>query len=62
MPFRWRLEPFTPSGSMLYGVASYDPGTLLAGVAILGTATVVATMMPVRKAVEVDPAETLRHQ
>lgn len=47
---------------MLYGVASYDPGTLLAGVAILGTATVVATMMPVRKAVEVDPAETLRHQ
>jgi ABC-type lipoprotein release transport system permease subunit len=48
--------------SMLYRVSSYDPGTLLAGVAILRTASVVGTMMPVRKAVAVDPAETLRHQ
>ena len=46
--------------SVLYGVSPRDPLALVAGAAMLTAAALVATVVPVRRALRVDPAVTLR--
>ena len=46
--------------SQLWGVAPYDPATFAAVSALLALAAVLACLLPVRKALRVDPAVALR--
>ena len=46
--------------SLLYGVAPYDPVTLVSIVAVLMVAVIVASWLPARRAAGVHPAEALR--
>lgn len=46
--------------SLLYDVSPTDPGTLVVVAALLGVAALVATLIPTRRAIGVDPASTLR--
>jgi putative ABC transport system permease protein len=46
--------------SVLYGVSPRDPLALVAAAATLSTAALAATVVPVRRALRVDPAVTLR--
>jgi putative ABC transport system permease protein len=46
--------------SQLFGVASFDPPTILATVAALLGAGLLASYLPARRAMRVDPAVTLR--
>jgi putative ABC transport system permease protein len=46
--------------SLLFGVRSFDPLTLLAVTALLSVAAVLATLAPAWRAVHVDPAVSLR--
>ena len=46
--------------SSLYGLSPFDPVAYLQVAAILGTAAVVATWIPARRATRVNPVETLR--
>ena len=46
--------------SQLYGVASFDPMTVTAAVAVLVVAAVAASWLPARAATRVDPASVLR--
>jgi ABC-type antimicrobial peptide transport system permease subunit len=47
-------------GSLLYGVAPYDPLTLVVATAVLGLVVLVAIMLPARRAARVPPASALR--
>jgi ABC-type antimicrobial peptide transport system permease subunit len=47
-------------GSLIYGVAPFDPLTLLFLVGILGLFSVVASFMPAAKMRRTDPAQVLR--
>jgi predicted permease len=44
----------------LFGVATMDPVALAAAIVLLGSATLVATIVPARRAARVDPAVVLR--
>jgi predicted permease len=46
--------------TMLYGVTARDPGTMLAGVLILGLGGALAAFLPAWRAARVDPVEALR--
>jgi ABC-type antimicrobial peptide transport system permease subunit len=46
--------------SLLFEVAPYDPASLLTASALLLLAALLATLMPVRRAIKVDPAAALR--
>ena len=46
--------------SQLYGVALYDPTTLLAVPLLLGIVAGVASGIPTLRVTKIDPAETLR--
>jgi predicted permease len=48
--------------SQLYGVSPYDPLTLCAVAALLGTAAMLASYLPARKATRVDPMLALREE
>jgi putative ABC transport system permease protein len=48
--------------SILYGVSPRDPFTIAAGIGTLLLGTVVAALLPARRAARVDPMETLREQ
>lgn len=47
-------------GSMLYGVAPYDPVAVGGVLAVLSAAALAATWLPARRAAQVDPASTLK--
>ena len=49
-------------GSMLYGIAAYDPLTFLGAVLILLLVAVGASWIPARRAAGVQPMEALRHE
>jgi ABC-type antimicrobial peptide transport system permease subunit len=46
--------------SLLFGVGAVDPATLGVAAALLGVTAAVACLVPVRRAVRVDPVEALR--
>ena len=46
--------------SMLFGVTSSDPVSFAAGAALLAFATLIATILPARRATRVDPLSVLR--
>jgi predicted permease len=50
------------SGVFLYGVTRMDAPTYLAVVLVLGCVSMVATLLPARRAMRVDPAAALRHE
>ena len=47
---------------LLFGVRPLDVPTIAAVVAILGAATLAATILPARHAATIDPATTLRQE
>jgi putative ABC transport system permease protein len=48
--------------TLLYGVQPHDPGTFLSAAALLVAVAVVASGLPARRAMRVDPALTLRRE
>jgi putative ABC transport system permease protein len=49
-------------GSLLYGVAPYDPSIMLGGVAVLALLGVAGTLVPALRAGRVDPVTVLRSE
>ena len=48
------------TGSLLFGIQPDDPASFALGVAALATTAIFAVVVPVRAAVRVDPAVTLK--
>ena len=48
--------------SLLYGLKSYDPITLIAAVLLLAAVTVTASLLPARRASHLDPMVALRYE
>jgi predicted permease len=48
--------------SLLFGIDARDPATIAASVALLIAVTAVAVLVPVRRALAVQPSEALRHE
>jgi predicted permease len=48
--------------SLLFGITTTDPLTFGVVIALLGTAALTACYLPARRAMQVDPMESLRHQ
>jgi ABC-type lipoprotein release transport system permease subunit len=49
-------------GGMLFGVQPYDPGTYAAVITALATLSLLATYLPTRRALRVDPVVVLRQE
>jgi putative ABC transport system permease protein len=49
-------------GELLFGVSPTDPTTLFSMTALLFAAAFVACAVPVRRALAINPIETLRHE
>jgi putative ABC transport system permease protein len=49
-------------GGLLFGVSVNDPVTFLATLALLGSASLLATVIPARRATRVDPMVALRYE
>ncbi|MBI4520015.1 MAG: hypothetical protein HY701_04210 [Gemmatimonadetes bacterium] len=47
---------------LLYGVAAFDPIALSVAVSVLIACAAIAMLVPMRRAVRLDPAATLRAQ
>jgi putative ABC transport system permease protein len=47
-------------GTLLYGVEHRDPATFLTALVVLGSAALLAGLLPARRAARVDPAEVLK--
>jgi ABC-type lipoprotein release transport system permease subunit len=47
-------------GALVYGLEPRDPATLLAATAVLAAVAGLASWLPARQAVRIDPAEALR--
>jgi predicted permease len=50
------------AGSLLFGLNSYDPLTLLVSVVLLGLIATTASLLPARRASKVDPMVALRYE
>ena len=48
--------------SLLYGISPEDPTTLLAGMVLLVTIALIASYVPARRAMRLDPTRALRHE
>ena len=48
--------------SLLFDIGPGDPATLLLGSAVLGGVTVLASLLPARRAAQVDPVRVLRDE
>ena len=48
--------------SMLYGLKSWDPATLIGSALLLGLVALGASWIPARRAASVDPMQALRHE
>jgi ABC-type antimicrobial peptide transport system permease subunit len=48
--------------TLIFGLSRADPVTLIAVILVLGTVAIVATVIPTRRALAVDPLLTLRHE
>ncbi|HEX9893246.1 MAG TPA: ADOP family duplicated permease, partial [Gemmatimonadales bacterium] len=49
-------------GSLVYGVRVIDPVTIAAGIGILGVGVLLASVIPARRVVRVDPTQALREE
>jgi len=50
------------AASLLYGISPEDPTTLLAGMVLLVTIALIASYVPARRAMRLDPTRALRHE
>ena len=48
--------------SIVFGIAAYDPTTMLASALVLVTVSAAAAWIPARRAAKIDPMEALRHE
>ncbi|HEY0564044.1 MAG TPA: hypothetical protein VGC88_00595, partial [Terriglobales bacterium] len=48
--------------SLLFGVSHYDPFTLIAVVAVIAFVALAASMLPARRAANIDPMKALRYE
>ena len=48
--------------SQLFGVSAFDPLSYIVAVGVLAVATVVATVVPTRRALRIDPMQALRYE
>jgi ABC-type antimicrobial peptide transport system permease subunit len=46
--------------ALLYGVSSFDAGAYLAAIGVLLAVALVAALIPVRRALSIDPTQALR--
>jgi putative ABC transport system permease protein len=54
----WLLRSY----SFLFGIGPRDPGTLVSVAILLAGVAVVASLVPARRAMRVDPIEALRNE
>jgi ABC-type antimicrobial peptide transport system permease subunit len=50
------------AASLLFGIVSYDPVTLLSAIALLALSAAAASFLPARGAARLDPLTALRHE
>jgi putative ABC transport system permease protein len=48
--------------TLVFGVSPSDAPTYAASLAVLGTVALIAHLLPLRRALRVDPADALRHE